>query len=359
MNKFNPYEILEVTKDDDISTIEKKFKKLAVKYHPDKNKTPEAIKIYENLSKAKDILTNSEKRNLYDKYGITDNTDSREVQEKIHQEMMIKQKLREIVKVTVNMSDILDGFSRDLKIKREIINSRTRKQTFEHLDIKIKFDKSDPFNKPLIFENKGKKYDDVYGDLYILLNVDNDTTYKINKSNNNLVTIQKITLAQSLCGFELSIPYGKNKPIIIQYDSIVKPETVYKVPNMGLNIIDDNDILSKSDIEIHFEIKYNLTPELIEKLKPVLNYTYTKTDKLLNPNIIPIVEIEKESNNRSDIQTIFEGFGNMPPGFGGIPAGFGGMPPGFGGMPPGFGGMPPGMNMHGIPGQNVHECHTS
>jgi DnaJ-class molecular chaperone len=294
------------------------------------------------------------KKNLYDKYGITDNTDSREVQEKIHQEMMIKQKLREVVRINVNICDILDGFNKDIKIKREIINSRTRKQTFEHLDIKIKFDKSDPFNKPLIFENKGKKYDDVYGDLYILLNVDNDSTYKINKSNNNLITTQKITFAQSLCGFELSIPYGKSKPIIIQYESIIKPNTVYKIPNMGLNIIDDNDILSKSDIEIHFDIKYNLTPELIEKLKPILNYTYTKSDKLLNPNIIPIIEIE-ESNNTQDIQTVFEGI----PGFGGGIPGFGGGIPGFGNFPPGFGGMHPGMNMHGSPGQSVHECHTS
>ena len=28
MNKFNPYEILEVTKDDDVSIIEKKFNRL-------------------------------------------------------------------------------------------------------------------------------------------------------------------------------------------------------------------------------------------------------------------------------------------------------------------------------------------
>ena len=106
MSKFNPYEVLDVSKTDDISTIEKKFKKLAVKYHPDKNKDPEAVKIYENMSKAKDILTNPEKKLRYDKYGITDEND-REYQEQMQQEMMIKQKLREIMKITVSINDVL------------------------------------------------------------------------------------------------------------------------------------------------------------------------------------------------------------------------------------------------------------
>lgn len=334
MSKFNPYEILDVSKDDDIPTIEKKFKKLAVKYHPDKNKKPEAVQIYENLSKAKDILTDNEKRSRYDKYGITDDTDCREFQEKMQQEMIMKQRLREVIKANVSITDILNGFTNDFKVKREIINSRTRQQSYEHFDIKFVFDKTDPVNKPIIFENKGKKYDDICGDLYLVLNIQDDSTYSINKSNHNLVTTQKISLAQSLCGFEMIIQHTKNKPIIIQYDSVIKPNHIYLIKNMGLNISDDNNIISKSDIEVHFEIVYNLNSEIIEKLKPAFNYAYTKSDRSLNPNIYSLEETKKEPTNT---QTIFEGI----PGFGGFPNM---------GMP----GMP---GMHGMPGQNVQECH--
>ena len=333
MSKFNPYEILEVSKNDDISIIEKKFKKLAVKYHPDKNKDPSAKIIYENLSKAKDILTNPEKKSRYDKYGITDEND-REYQEKMQQEMMIKHKLKEVIKLEVSINDILNGFTKNIKIKRDIINSHLRRQTQETLDINIIYDKSDPLNRPIIFENKGKKYDDNYGDLIIVLNVQSDNTFKINKSNNNLITTQKIILAQSLCGFEMFIPIGKNKPIVIQYDSVIKPGSVYCIKNMGLNIIDDNDILSKSDIEIHFDIQYTINTEIVDKLKTALNYNYIKSDKSLNPNIYSIDEYKEQvKQSNGGLEQLFEG---------GIP-GFG-MP--MGGMP--MGGM-----------GNQQECHMS
>jgi len=348
MSKFNPYEILDVSKTDDISVIEKKFKRLAVKYHPDKNKSIEAIKIYENLSKAKDILTDPEKKSRYDKYGITDETESREFQEKMQQEMMLKHKLREVVKLNIQISDILNGFTKDIKIKRDIINSKTRKQTYEQLDIKIVFNSTDPFNKPIILKDKGKKYDDICGDLIITFNIQEDSLYKINKSNHNLIITQKISLAQSLCGFETTIKHLVNKPIIIQHDTIIKPNSKYVIKNMGLNIMDDNGILSKSDIEIHFDIKYNLNQEMIEKLKLVFNYTYTKSDTSSNSNIHSLEEYKEPIHNSSpDIRTVFDGI----PGFGGM-SGMHGMPgmPGMHGMP----GMP---GMPGMSGQNVQECH--
>jgi len=357
MSKFNPYEILEVSKDDNVSTIEKKFKKLAVKYHPDKNKSPEAVKIYENLSKAKDILIDQEKRTLFDKYGITNESESREYQEKKQQEMMLKHKLKEVTRLNVSINDILNGFSKELKIKREVINSRLRQQSYEVLEIKIVFDNNDPINKPIIFENKGKKYDSNCGDLIILLEVQPDSTYKINKSNHNLITQQKITLAQSLCGFELTLQHTKDKQIIVQYDSIIKPNSIYILKNMGLNLIDDNDIMSKSDIEVHFEIKYAINQELSDKLKTAFNYKYTKSDKSLKSNIYTLEEGVKEEQNQNrqqqhiDIESMFGGMGGMPGMMGGMPGMMGGMPGMMGGMP---GGMP-GMRVDG----NVQECQTS
>ena len=75
-NKFNPYEILNVKKDATNDEIEKEYKTLAKKYHPDKNKSPDATKMFQNISKAKDILTNPNKRRQYDNYGITDENDA-------------------------------------------------------------------------------------------------------------------------------------------------------------------------------------------------------------------------------------------------------------------------------------------
>lgn len=74
-NKRDYYEVLGVNKNASESEIKKSFKKLAVKYHPDKqvNKTEvEKIKSEESfkeINEAYDILSNKEKREKYDRFG--------------------------------------------------------------------------------------------------------------------------------------------------------------------------------------------------------------------------------------------------------------------------------------------------
>jgi len=65
------YEILGVPKDADEKTIKKKYKKLALKWHPDKNpdNQEEAKKKFEEISNAYQVLVDPEKRQIYDKYG--------------------------------------------------------------------------------------------------------------------------------------------------------------------------------------------------------------------------------------------------------------------------------------------------
>lgn len=64
------YDILGVSRDADSSTIKRAFRKLAVKYHPDKNpgdKTAE--KMYVELNNAYEVLGDNSKRQRYDMYG--------------------------------------------------------------------------------------------------------------------------------------------------------------------------------------------------------------------------------------------------------------------------------------------------
>ena len=189
--KFDPYDILDVPRDTDTDTIQKKFKKLAVKLHPDKNKDdPNATEKFQQLTKAKEILTNPESRDKYDRYGITDEQDEHRMNNEMMQEMMIKQKLRDVVQINISLSDILNenGYKKKLNLQREVINSVQRKQHTEKFDVTLELDSTTPINKPIIFEGKGKKYDNLTGDLVIMLNIKPDSTYKINKSNYNLIT---------------------------------------------------------------------------------------------------------------------------------------------------------------------------
>lgn len=64
------YEILGVERQADGATIKKAYRKMAVKYHPDKNPDdPEAEEKFKELGLAYEVLSDDDKRAAYDRYG--------------------------------------------------------------------------------------------------------------------------------------------------------------------------------------------------------------------------------------------------------------------------------------------------
>ena len=64
------YELLEVSKNADKSTIKKAYRKMAMKYHPDKNPDDtEAEEKFKAINEAYQVLSDEEKRSIYDRYG--------------------------------------------------------------------------------------------------------------------------------------------------------------------------------------------------------------------------------------------------------------------------------------------------
>ena len=68
--KRDYYEILGVSKDASVDAIKSAYKKLAIKYHPDKNPgNKEAEEKFKEASEAYGVLSDSEKRAQYDRFG--------------------------------------------------------------------------------------------------------------------------------------------------------------------------------------------------------------------------------------------------------------------------------------------------
>ncbi|ODN02863.1 DnaJ subfamily B member 14 [Orchesella cincta] len=63
------YEILGVAKDASDTDLKKAYRKLALQFHPDKNKTPGAAEAFKAIGNAFAILSDPEKRKQYDLYG--------------------------------------------------------------------------------------------------------------------------------------------------------------------------------------------------------------------------------------------------------------------------------------------------
>merc|ERR1712008_440226 len=63
------YIILGVTRGASDDEIKKAYRKLALKYHPDKNQSPGAEEKFKEIGEAYDVLSDSKKKQIYDQYG--------------------------------------------------------------------------------------------------------------------------------------------------------------------------------------------------------------------------------------------------------------------------------------------------
>eukprot|EP00050_Salpingoeca_kvevrii_P011270 m.14086 g.14086 ORF g.14086 m.14086 type:complete len:387 (-) comp3344_c0_seq1:293-1453(-) len=63
------YSVLGVARSASEDELKKAYRKLALKFHPDKNKAPGAEQRFQDISHAYDVLSDPEKRRIYDAYG--------------------------------------------------------------------------------------------------------------------------------------------------------------------------------------------------------------------------------------------------------------------------------------------------
>jgi curved DNA-binding protein CbpA len=69
IGKKSHYKVLGVSKTASSAEIKKAYRKMSLKYHPDKNSAPTAESAFKTINSAYDVLSDKEKRNIYDQVG--------------------------------------------------------------------------------------------------------------------------------------------------------------------------------------------------------------------------------------------------------------------------------------------------
>uniref|UniRef100_A0A3Q4H0S6 DnaJ homolog subfamily B member 6-like n=1 Tax=Neolamprologus brichardi TaxID=32507 RepID=A0A3Q4H0S6_NEOBR len=112
------YQVLGVRKDASADDIKKAYRKLALRWHPDKNpeNKEEAEKKFKELSEAYEVLSDANKRSLYDRYGKEGLTGSNGGREHFHEPFTFRNPedvFREFFGARDPFADFFDPFSDD------------------------------------------------------------------------------------------------------------------------------------------------------------------------------------------------------------------------------------------------------
>ena len=300
------YSILNVTKESNDSEIKKSYKKLAFKYHPDKNKDPSAAPIFSEISEAYEILTNKEKKKIYDQFGyeaVTDNFEGSISPIDLFQSLFNVDFTNPVMGGNIFMfSDLSSGpFPPGLNIKqtmkyslnltlKELYKGTKKEFTIHHRGKDNKMKKT---NYIINIKKGSKNGDNIIvkeGGNYISeLNIIEDLIIQIielkhpkyQRKGNDLFIEENISLCEALCGFNLFIQH-LDGPLNIEIKEIIKPNQMYQVFEKGMPIkFEDNSLTEENknikygNLIIHLIIDFpdELTDKYKDYLKKILNYT--------------------------------------------------------------------------------------
>jgi len=278
MNK-DYYSILNSLPSDDISIIKKNYRKLTLKYHPDKvNGNEEQFKL---LNEAYSILCDPIKKKTYDTYYkqnniVNDNNDnnanSKSTQPINTTINIINNNSIPIIthKLEITLEQAFDGCVSPILIERYIIKNDNNEKikSFETEQIYINIPCGIDSNEIIILKNKGNIENDNQGDIKVIIYVINDTIFQ--RDGINLILNKKITLKESLCGFSFLIQHinGNSFKINNNMGYIIQPGNKKIIKNMGMKREDFT-----GNLIIYFNIEYpnKLTIEQIKQLENILD----------------------------------------------------------------------------------------
>ena len=260
------YEILNVNKDSTQEEIKKSFRKLSLKYHPDRNAN--GADKFKKISNAYEILSDTDKRSKYDldrlnpfkdvnsdlinmffnsknlneainlndifkSGGLGEKifTNTRPIFRDIHQKLTKPNPIIKNVEISIQQS--YQGVSLPINISRWITNNNIKYCENETLYLKIPPGIDD--NEVMICKGKGNCINETLkGDVKVFIKVKNKTRFIRNGL--NLIYPYDITLKEALCGFNFKIHHISGKTFNLNNASgnLIKPNEEKTIANMGM-----------------------------------------------------------------------------------------------------------------------------
>ncbi|XP_028781893.1 dnaJ protein ERDJ3B [Neltuma alba] len=316
------YDVLQVSKGASDEQIKRAYRKLALKYHPDKNQgNEEANKRFAEINNAYEVLSDSEKRSIYDRYGeeglkqhaasggqggggmhFQDIFSTFFGGGSMEEEERIVKGDDVIVELDATLEDLYMGGSlkvwreknvlkpapgkRRCNCRNEVYHKQIGPGMFQQMTEQVceqcpnvKYEREGYFitvdiekgmqdgQEVLFYEDGEPTIDGESGDLRFRIRTAPHGVFR--REGNELHTTVTISLVQALVGFEKTIKHLDEHLVDISSKKITNPKEVRKFKGGGMPL---HMSTKKGDLHVTFEVLFptSLTEEQKTKIKAIL-----------------------------------------------------------------------------------------
>lgn len=252
---MDPYEILGLNNTASFEDIKKTYRRLSMKYHPDKNNGVDINNKFSQINRAYEMLSTT--NNNLQIVPINNNTKCI-VDEKIKKEINYTL----FYNLTITFEQSYNGCT--LPIDVDIIdysNNNVSNNTV-YVDIFKGIDDGEI----IIIKNRGHHFkNNNYGDIRVTIYINKSD--KFQRRGMDLITNHTVTLKESLCGFEYNLTHLNNKVYKIKSNNITYPDKHITLSKLG---IQRNNYIGNLIIIINVIYPQKLNDDVIEQLKNIL-----------------------------------------------------------------------------------------
>ncbi|KAK7344393.1 hypothetical protein VNO77_13937 [Canavalia gladiata] len=316
------YDVLQVSKGASDEQIKRAYRKLALKYHPDKNPgNQEANKRFAEINNAYEVLSDSEKRSIYDRYGEEGlkqhaarggggmGMDFHDIFSSffgggpMEEEERIVKGDDVVVELAATLEDLYMGGSmkvwreknvlkpapgkRRCNCRNEVYHKQIGPGMFQQMTEQVcekcpnvKYEKEGYFitvdiekgmqdgQEVLFYEDGEPIIDGESGDLRFRIRAAPHEVFR--REGKDLHTTVSITMVQALVGFEKTIKHLDEHLVDISTKGITNPKQVRKFKGEGMPL---HMSTKKGDLYVTFEVLFptSLTEEQKTNIKAILD----------------------------------------------------------------------------------------
>ncbi|GFS37506.1 dnaJ homolog subfamily B member 4 [Nephila pilipes] len=293
------YDVLGIPETATEDDIKKAYRKMALKYHPDKNKSPEAETKFKAVSEAYEILGDKTKRCEYDKFGenpvqhnashksntftftypnfftffggndafptsgfnnnFGNNPFMRSNSTRCHssrpkpRKQPLKQDPPVIHDLYVSMTDVLIGCTKKMKIERNVLNHDrlTTRREMKVLTINVK--PGWKAGTKITFKEEGDQNpNSIPSDIIFIVK---DKVHKhFERDGCDIRYNCNISLKQALCGANLMIPTLTGELLPLEINDVIYPDMEHRFFGQGLPVPKDN--ARRGNLVVVFKVQF-------------------------------------------------------------------------------------------------------